>query len=93
MRGTARSARTGDRWTRCAPRLLDEHRAAKARAVERLAEREGIDLSRSYAYGDSTHDVPTLSLVGNPVAINPDRGLRRHAAHAGWPVQEFTTRG
>ncbi len=69
------------------------HGAAKAQAVERLAVREGIDLSLSYAYGDSTHDVPILSLVGNPVAINPDRRLRRHAAHAGWPVQEFTTRG
>ena len=69
------------------------HGAAKADAVERLALREGIDLGSSYAYGDSTHDVPILSLVGNPVAINPDRRLRRHAEHAGWPVQEFTTRG
>lgn len=69
------------------------HGTAKADAVERLARREGIDLGSSYAYGDSTHDVPILSLVGNPVAINPDRRLRRHAAAAGWPVHEFTTRG
>ena len=69
------------------------HGAAKADAVERLARREGIDLGSSYAYGDSTHDVPILSLVGNPCAINPDRRLRRHAERAGWPVQEFTTRG
>lgn len=67
------------------------HGAAKADAVERLARREGIDLASSYAYGDSTHDVPILSLVGNPVAINPDRRLRRHAASAGWPVHEFST--
>ncbi len=69
------------------------HGTAKADAVTVLAEREGIDLGSSYAYGDSTHDVPILSLVGNPVAINPDRRLRRHAVRAGWPVQEFTTRG
>ncbi len=68
------------------------HGTAKADAVTVLAEREGIDLSASYAYGDSTHDVPILSLVGNPMAINPDRRLRRHAERAGWPVQEFTTR-
>ncbi len=69
------------------------HGAAKADAVAQLALREGIDLAASYAYGDSTHDVPILSLVGNPVAINPDRRLRRHAERAGWPVQEFTSRG
>ena len=68
------------------------HGAAKADAVTDLAAREGIDLSSSYAYGDSTHDVPILSLVGNPVAINPDRRLRRHAERVGWPVQEFSTR-
>jgi HAD superfamily hydrolase (TIGR01490 family) len=69
------------------------HGAAKAEAVTLLAEREGIDLGSSYAYGDSTHDVPILSLVGNPVAINPDRRLRRHAERVGWPVQEFSARG
>jgi HAD superfamily hydrolase (TIGR01490 family) len=69
------------------------HGTAKAEAVTDLAEREGIDLGASYAYGDSTHDVPILSLVGNPVAINPDRRLRRHAERVGWPVQEFSTRG
>jgi HAD superfamily hydrolase (TIGR01490 family) len=69
------------------------HGTAKADAVTVLAEREGIDLGSSYAYGDSTHDVPILSLVGNPVAINPDRRLRRHAERVGWPVQEFSTRG
>jgi HAD superfamily hydrolase (TIGR01490 family) len=68
------------------------HGAAKAEAVERLARREGIDLASSYAYGDSTHDVPILSLVGHPVAINPDRRLRRHATRVGWPVRDFSTR-
>jgi len=69
------------------------HGEAKADAVERLASREGIDLGSSYAYGDSTHDVPLLTTVGHPVAINPDRRLRRHAARAGWPVHNFTTKG
>ncbi len=69
------------------------HGRAKAAAVHELAEREGLDLSRSYAYGDSTNDVPILSAVGNPVAINPDARLRRHAARAGWRVREFRGRG
>jgi len=68
------------------------HGAAKARAVEALAEREDIDLSVSYAYGDSTNDVPILSTVGHPCAINPDPRLRRHAQAAGWPIREFRGR-
>lgn len=68
------------------------HGRAKARAVLALAEEEGIDLAASFAYGDSMHDVPILSTVGHPVAINPDRRLRRHAQRVGWPVQEFRGR-
>lgn len=65
------------------------HGRAKAQAVAVLAAAEGLDLSQSYAYGDSTHDVPILSSVGHPVAINPDGRLRRHARSVGWPIQEF----
>ncbi|WP_424945127.1 HAD family hydrolase [Cellulomonas shaoxiangyii] len=68
------------------------HGEAKASAVRGLAEREGYDLALCHAYGDSTNDVPILSTVGNPCAINPDRRLRRHAAEAGWPVREFRGR-
>ncbi|MDQ0375242.1 HAD superfamily hydrolase (TIGR01490 family) [Cellulomonas humilata] len=68
------------------------HGQAKADAVRAIAEREGIDLSTSYAYGDSTNDVAILSEVGFPCAINPDRRLRRYAATVGWPVREFRNR-
>lgn len=68
------------------------HGEAKASAVRTLAEREGIDLRASYAYGDSVNDVPVLSTVGHPCAINPDPRLRRHAQAAGWPIQEFRGR-
>lgn len=68
------------------------HGKAKASAIRALAEREGIDLSRSFAYGDSTNDVPILSEVGFPCAINPDGRLRKHAAEVGWPVREFRGR-
>jgi HAD superfamily hydrolase (TIGR01490 family) len=63
---------------------------AKARAIEELAERDGYDLSRSYAYTDSVTDLPMLKAVGNPHAVNPDRGLRREAVARHWPVLVFT---
>jgi HAD superfamily hydrolase (TIGR01490 family) len=68
------------------------HGKAKARAVRELAARENLDLTMSYAYGDSTNDVPILSEVGFPCAINPDRRLRRHAQTVGWPIREFRGR-
>lgn len=68
------------------------HGKAKASAVRAIAEREGLDLSQSFAYGDSTNDVPILSEVGFPCAINPDGRLRKHAAEVGWPMREFRGR-
>jgi HAD superfamily hydrolase (TIGR01490 family) len=62
----------------------------KAEAVRDLAEREGYDLGRCYAYSDSVTDVPMLEAVGHPCAVNPDRGLRREAAAREWPVLVFT---
>ena len=58
----------------------------KARAIEQLAEREGIDLSASYGYTDSASDLPMLRLVGHPVVVNPDRELLRVAREEGWEV-------
>ncbi|MGI8578400.1 MAG: HAD family hydrolase [Nocardioidaceae bacterium] len=62
----------------------------KASAIRELAEREGYDLSSSYAYSDSATDIPMLATVGHPHAVNPDKALRRVALDRGWPVLTFT---
>jgi len=67
------------------------HGEAKAEAVLALAEREGLDLSRCSAYSDSANDIPMLSLVGHPTAINPDGDLKSHAKDRGWPIRDFRT--
>jgi HAD superfamily hydrolase (TIGR01490 family) len=69
--------------------LRAAHGDGKAAAVRELAEREGFDLASSTAYSDSHTDLPFLEAVGKPVAVNPDRELRRIAAERGWPVLEF----
>ncbi|MEV7370694.1 HAD-IB family hydrolase [Streptomyces sp. NPDC090301] len=61
----------------------------KAEAVRELAESEGYDLSRCYAYSDSATDIPMLEAVGHPYAVNPDRALRREAVAQEWPVLAF----
>jgi len=74
-------------------RLVGEplHGPAKAEAIHALAEREGLDLSRCSAYSDSANDVPMLSIVGNPVAVNPDGQLKRIAREKGWAIKDFRT--
>ncbi|MCW2757758.1 MAG: family hydrolase [Nocardioidaceae bacterium] len=65
------------------------HGPAKAEAVSALARREGLDLARCSAYSDSFNDLPMLTMVGHPCAINPDSKLRDHARTAGWPVRDY----
>jgi phosphoserine phosphatase len=67
------------------------HGPAKAAAVTDLAAREGLDLSRCAAYSDSVNDIPMLSAVGRPVAVNPDSALRRKARESGWEIRDFRT--
>ncbi|MFU8875551.1 HAD family hydrolase [Micromonospora sp. SL4-19] len=67
------------------------HGRAKAGAVTHLAAVEGLDLSRCAAYSDSANDLPMLSTVGHPVAVNPDPALLRQARERGWDVRDFRT--
>ena len=61
----------------------------KAEAISAFAERYGYDLEASYAYSDSSTDLPMLDMVGHPTVINPDRALRREALERGWPILTF----
>jgi HAD superfamily hydrolase (TIGR01490 family) len=65
------------------------HGEAKAAAIQALAVREGLDLARCSAYSDSLNDMPMLTLVGHPSAVNPDLGLRAEARARGWPIYDF----
>ena len=61
----------------------------KATAVQAAVDAEGISLESSYAYSDSATDQPLLELVGNPVAVNPEKDLREVAEERGWPILDF----
>lgn len=67
------------------------HGPGKAHAISTLAEAEGFDLSKCYAYSDSFNDMPMLTMVGHPVAINPDSRLRQYASENGWDIKDFRT--
>lgn len=67
------------------------HGPAKAEAVRALALKEGLELANCSAYSDSHNDLPMLSAVGYPHAVNPDGELRERARVGEWPVHDFRT--
>ena len=60
--------------------------ATKAKWMREYAERENVNLSESYAYSDSISDLPMLSIVGHPVAVNPDFRLKQTATQHDWAI-------
>jgi len=58
----------------------------KLAALRKWAEGNGVDLSKSFAYSDSINDLPMLSAVGHPAAVNPDLALHAVATLRRWPV-------
>ncbi|HEX7354560.1 MAG TPA: HAD-IB family hydrolase [Mycobacteriales bacterium] len=74
-------------------RLVGEplHGPAKAEAVRALAVREGLELERCSAYSDSSNDIPMLTAVGHPTAVNPDPDLKAYAKERGWPIRDYRT--
>lgn len=61
----------------------------KARLIRDHAHEKGHDLDECFAYSDSYSDVPMLSIVGYPAAVNPDRKLRLLASTYHWPILDL----
>ncbi len=48
--------------------------------------RDWHSFGRSWFYSDSLNDLPLLGRVTDPVAVDPDATLERHAREKGWPI-------
>ena len=71
------------------PRGTPSFREGKIIRVEAWLEALGVwwsSFERSWFYSDSQNDLPLLSRVSNPVAVDPDPTLRARAEAAGWPI-------
>lgn len=73
------------RWT---GRVVGEamHGEAKSRVIRRIAEEEKLDLSRSYAYGNSPEDLQMLSAVGFGQTVNPGKEMAQPAKLRDWRI-------
>lgn len=56
----------------------------RAWLAERSARLESF--AQSWFYSDSLNDLPLLSIVSHPVAVDPDATLRRHAEERSWSI-------
>ena len=61
----------------------------KARLMKQHAKQHDLDLDQCAAYSDSLSDVPMLSVVGRPCAVNPDFRLRALAKTHHWRVLDL----
>jgi HAD superfamily hydrolase (TIGR01490 family) len=61
----------------------------KSRLIVEHARSRGYDLAECFGYSDSYSDVPMLSVVGKPAAVNPDSKLMRLARAYQWPIISF----
>jgi HAD superfamily hydrolase (TIGR01490 family) len=61
-------------------------REGKVARLEEWVEKTGTDLAGCWFYSDSHNDLPLLSRVTYPVAVDPDPTLAAYAEDKGWPV-------
>ncbi len=89
--GDLRDERSRDCW-RWTGHLAANPIVGEARAgwLRRYAAATGMDLTASYAYGDSYADRPWLEEVGFPHAVNPDLQLYQYAQKRRWPTRTWT---
>jgi len=61
----------------------------KLSAVRERVDSHDVALEESFAYSDSINDLPLLSAVGNPRAVNPDLALHAVASIRRWPIMHL----
>ena len=62
------------------------YREGKVTRLQQWLGEQAESLEGAFFYSDSRNDLPLLSQVSNPCAINPDEALRAHAQENGWPI-------
>jgi HAD superfamily hydrolase (TIGR01490 family) len=72
-RGTIYKVDEDNNFTGEVVRMWDSQ--SKLKELNSLIDKYDVDLENSYAYGDTTGDFSMLKMVGNPITINPNKGL------------------
>jgi fatty acyl-CoA reductase len=62
----------------------------KVRVMRREAARSGLDLSKSFAYGNEMSDAGMLEAVGHPAVVNASWSLDRKAQRRRWTILRWS---
>ena len=54
--------------------------------MKKDAEENGHNLSECYAYGNTMADSWFMRITGNPIAVNPEKSLKRYAEENNWKI-------
>ncbi len=65
---------------------VPSYREGKVIRLHQWLSEKNYNMKGSWFYSDSHNDLPLLLEVDNPVAVNPDPELAKHARQAGWPI-------
>ena len=68
------------------PSGVPSYGAGKVTRLNSWLEKTGLNLEGSWFYSDSHNDLPLLSIVNHPIAVDPDDTLRAHALAQGWRI-------
>jgi HAD superfamily hydrolase (TIGR01490 family) len=66
---------------------------ARAILLDEFARSQGLSLSETVAYADSTSDLPMLEAAGFPVVVNPEAKLAAIARRRGWFIENWERAG
>ncbi|KPJ55041.1 hypothetical protein AMJ47_01985 [Parcubacteria bacterium DG_72] len=61
----------------------------KVFAIKRFIRENDLSLKNSWGYSDHYSDIPLLEMTANPVAVNPDKELKKEAIRKTWPILIF----
>ena len=62
-------------------------RKGKIEVVISDAEKNGINLSESWGYGNSKADTYFMELCGNPITINPTKPMKKFSTKNNWDIK------
>lgn len=68
------------------PEGIPSFREGKVTRLNSWLDEHNDNLDGAWFYSDSHNDLPLLSLVDNPVAVDPDARLQAEAEQRGWPI-------
>jgi len=68
------------------PPIQHPYKMTKLTIAHQICAKHNADINTIINYGNSIHDLPLLQVVGTPIAVTPDRKLKRIALNRGWEI-------